>query len=67
MEGKMGEPKKTEIIGYYTEDENIYCTECIRKNIEIMKKVEQAIASEGPQEGLYFCDECGKEMRRQRS
>lgn len=63
----MGGPKKDEIIGYYTEDENIYCTECIFKNIEIMKKVEQAIAAEGPQEGLYFCDGCGKEIIRKRN
>ncbi len=63
----MGEPKKNEIIGYYTEDENIYCTECIYKNIEIMKKVEQVIASEGTEEGLYYCDGCGKEIRRKRN
>ncbi len=62
----MGEPKKDEIIGYYTVDENIYCPECIHKNIEIMKKVEQVIASEGPQEGLYYCDGCGKEIKRRK-
>ena len=63
----MIDKKKEEIIGYCTEDENIYCTECIYKNIEIMKKVEQVIASEGPEEGLYFCDGCGKEIRRKRN
>ena len=63
----MADQKKEEIIGYYTEDENIYCTECIYKNIEIMKKVEQVIASEGPEEGLYYCDGCGKEIRRKKN
>lgn len=59
----MGEPKKNEVIGYYTEDENIYCTECINKNIEIMKKVDQMITAD-ESESVYFCDGCGKEMRR---
>lgn len=63
----MGEPKKDEIIGYYTADEDIYCAECIHKSIEIMKKIEQVILSQGPLEGLYYCDGCGKEIRRRRN
>ena len=62
----MEEPKKDEVVGYYTEDENIYCTECIHKNIEIMKRVDQAITADGS-ESIYFCDGCGKEMRRKRN
>ena len=29
--------EKKEVIGYYAEDGNIYCVECINKNSEIMK------------------------------
>jgi len=32
----MGDEK--EIIGYFTDDRNIYCVECINKNREIMEK-----------------------------
>ncbi len=64
MRGKtMGEPDKEEVIGYFTEDENIYCTECTRKSIEVMKKVAQAITADGS-DRVYRCDGCGKEMRR---
>ena len=35
--------EKKEIIGYYTDDGNIYCVECINKNREIMEKIERAI------------------------
>ena len=59
----MRDPENGEVIGYYTEDENIYCTECIRKNSEVMKKVEQAITADGS-DCVYRCDGCGKEMRR---
>ena len=67
QKGKTEEPGKDGIIGYYTEDENIYCTECIRKNIEVMKRVAQVILAEGPEEGIYYCDGCGKEVRRQKN
>jgi hypothetical protein len=39
--------EKKEIIGYYTEDGNIYCIECINKNREIMEKIEKAITGGG--------------------
>ena len=63
MESKEADREKREVIGYYTEDENIYCTECIRKNIEVMKRVERAITADG-KDGVYLCDGCGKEIRR---
>ena len=34
---------KKEIVGYYTDDRNIYCVECINKNREIMQKVERRL------------------------
>jgi hypothetical protein len=40
----MAEEKEKEIIGYYTDDRNIYCVDCILKNQEMMKKkIEKAI------------------------
>ena len=54
---------KKEIIGYYTDDGNIYCVECINKDNEIMKKIEKAITEEDPEEGLYFCEGCEKEIK----
>jgi len=58
--------EKEEAIGYFTEDGEIYCVECINKNSEIMKKIERAIAGEDSGEGVYFCDACGKEMKKDR-
>ena len=49
--------KKKEIIGYHTEDGNIYCIECINKNREIMEKIEKAITAEDSEENLYFCED----------
>jgi hypothetical protein len=45
--------EEEEIIGYYTEDGDIYCVECINKDSEIMKKIEQAITAEDSEENLY--------------
>lgn len=59
----MTEKKKEEVVGYYTDDENIYCVECIKKNFEIMKKVEQAITADLPEESLLVCDGCGKKFK----
>jgi hypothetical protein len=59
----MAEKKEKEIIGYYTDDRNIYCTECINKDSEIMKKIEKAITADDTDEGLLFCDECNKEIK----
>lgn len=55
--------EKEEVVGYYTEDGNIYCIECINKDSEIMKKIEQAITAEDSDEGLYFCEGCEKEIK----
>jgi len=59
----MTEGKEKEVIGYYTEDENIYCVECIKRNIEIMKKVEQAITADLPDESILLCNGCGKKFK----
>ncbi len=57
----MGDEK--EIIGYFTDDRNIYCVECINKGNEIMKKIEKAITADDTEEGELFCDECNKEIK----
>ncbi len=63
MEGSMSEKKEKKIIGYYTDDRNIYCVECINKDSEMMKKIEQAITAEDSEESLYFCVGCKKEIK----
>ena len=55
--------EKEEIIGYTTEDGNIYCVECIKKDSEIMKKIEQAITADNSEEGLHVCEGCEKEIK----
>ncbi len=57
----MGEKK--EAIGYYAEDGNIYCVECINKNIEILKLLDKAITSDDSGDDVYFCDGCKEEIR----
>ena len=60
----MVEEKEKEIIGYLTDDWNIYCTDCILKNQEVMnKKIEKAITADDTDEGELFCDECNKEIK----
>ena len=59
----MVEEKEKEIIGYFTDDRNIYCVECINKNREIMEKIEKAITVDHPDEGELFCDGCNKEIK----
>ena len=59
----MVEGKEKEIIGYFTDDRNIYCIECINKNREIMEKIERAITADDTDEGKLFCDECNKEIK----
>jgi hypothetical protein len=54
---------KEEAVGYYTEDGDIYCVECINKDSEIIKKIEQAITAEDSEESLYFCDACRKKIK----
>ena len=56
--------EKKEIIGYYTDDGNIYCVDCILKTQEeIRKEIEKAITVEDTEEELYFCDGCKKEIK----
>ena len=43
----MVDEREREIIGYFTDDRNIYCIECINKNREIMEKIEKAITGGG--------------------
>ncbi len=57
----MGDEK--EIIGYFTDERNIYCVECVNKNKEMMDKIERAITADDTEEGELFCDECNKEIK----
>jgi hypothetical protein len=57
------EKKEKEIIGYYTEDGNIYCVNCIDKNSRIMKEIDKAITDEDSEDTLLFCEGCEKEIR----
>jgi hypothetical protein len=60
----MTDKKKDEIIGYYAEDGNIYCVDCINKNIQIMKEIDKAITAEDSEGTLLFCEGCRKEIRK---
>jgi hypothetical protein len=60
-EGRMS--KKEEIKGYYAEDGNIYCVECINKNSEIIKAIDKAITSDDSEENVYICDGCKEEIK----
>jgi len=55
--------KEDEIIGYYTEDGNIYCVDCIKKNIKIMNEIDRAITAEDYDGSLLFCEGCQKEIK----
>ncbi len=58
----MGDEK--EIVGYFTDERNIYCVECVNANREIMERIDRAItADEAEEEGELFCDECKKEIK----
>ena len=55
---------KEEIIGYYADDGNIYCVECIKKTHDAMKMaLEDAITEEDSQENCYVCEGCHKELK----
>ena len=60
----MTDRKKEEIIGYYTEDGDIYCVDCINKNIRVMNEIDRAIATEDSEDTLLFCKGCEKEIKR---
>jgi hypothetical protein len=55
--------EKKEVVGYHTENGNIYCVECINKDSEILKKIEQAITAEDSEESVYFCDLCENQIK----
>jgi hypothetical protein len=60
----MVEQKEKEIIGYFTDDRNIYCTDCILKKQELMKKkIAKAITADDTDEGELFCDGWNKEIK----
>ena len=60
---KMAEKREKEIIGYFTDDKNIYCVECINQNREIMESIEKAITTDDANEVELFCDGCNKEIK----
>ena len=55
--------EKREIVGYYTDDGNIYCVDCINKDIEIMKEIDRAMTSDDLEENPYVCDGCKGEIK----
>ncbi len=59
----MVEARKEGVIGYYTEDGEIYCVDCINKNIKIMGEIDKAITSEDSGDTLLFCEGCEKEIK----
>jgi hypothetical protein len=59
----MIDKNKKEVIGYYTGDGDIYCVDCINKNIKIMKDIDKAITAEDLEESLLFCERCEKEIK----
>lgn len=52
--------KKKGIIGYYTADGDVYCVDCINKNIEMMREIDKAITTEDSGKNLLFCEGCEK-------
>ncbi len=55
--------EKKEVVGYTAEDGNIYCVECIKKDREIMEKIEKAITAADSEEEVYFCDLCENQIK----
>jgi len=60
------EQKKKEVFGYYTQDGDIYCLDCINKNAEIMKEIDKAITTEDSEDTELFCDGCEKRITKGR-
>jgi len=61
---EMATTKKQKVIGYYVDDGNIYCVDCIKKNYESMKEaVEDAISAEDLEGSSYVCEECKKTVK----
>ena len=55
--------EKEEAVGYYTADGDIYCVECINKDIEIMKEIDRAITAEDLEGNSYVCKGCKDEIK----
>ena len=55
--------EKEEVVGYYTEDGNIYCVECMNKNLAIMKEIDRAITAENLDDKEYVCIGCKAEIK----
>jgi CobQ-like glutamine amidotransferase family enzyme len=55
--------EKNEILGYYAEDGNIYCVECVNKNKDIMKAIDKAITADDAEEIVYVCAGCKEEIK----
>ena len=55
--------EKKEGIGYYREDGNVYCVECINKYSDIIKAIDTAITADDSEENVYVCDECKEEIK----
>jgi hypothetical protein len=62
-EGRMSKKEETKTIGYYAEDGNIYCVECINRNSEIIKAIDKAITSDDSEDNVYICDGCKEEIK----
>ena len=59
----IAQTNKKKAIGYYTEDGNIYCVDCINKNVRIMKEIDMAITAKDPGDTVLFCEGCEKEIK----
>ncbi len=55
--------EKEEVIGYYAEDGNIYCVECVNKNKDIMKAIDKAITADDAEDNVYVCAGCKEEIK----
>ena len=55
--------EKKEVLGYYTEEGNIYCVECVNKNKDIMKAIDKAVTAGDSEEKVFICDGCKEEIK----
>jgi hypothetical protein len=55
--------EKEEAVGYYTADGDIYCVECINKDIKIMKEIDRAITADDLEGNSYVCKGCKEEIK----
>ena len=62
----MVEKKEKEIIGYYTDDRNIYCVECINKDSEMMKKLNRLLQLKIQKKVYIFAKDVRKKSSKRR-